>query len=68
MEAEARQKLVDQGKQLKEQLAGLEVELDSMEAALQQEGQKLPNSSHPDVRTPLSTWLEGLRQAFASLS
>jgi hypothetical protein len=52
MEAESRQQLVDQGKELKEKLAELEVELDSLEAALQLEGQKLPNFSHPDVSPP----------------
>lgn len=49
MEPEARQKLVEQGKQLKETLTELEVELDALEVALQVEGQKLPNFSHPDV-------------------
>lgn len=49
MEAERRQVLVDQGKELKEKLAELEVDVDSLEAELQAEGQKLPNLTHPDV-------------------
>ena len=37
------------GKQLKEDLASLEVELNAAEDMLQLEAQKLPNLTHPDV-------------------
>lgn len=50
MEAQRRQELVAQGKELKDRLAKLEVEVDALEAELQAEGQKLPNMTHPDVR------------------
>ena len=49
MEDEKRKELVDQGKQLKDQLAVVEENLDRLEAELQAEGQKLPNLTHPDV-------------------
>ena len=49
MSDEERKQLIDQGKALKEQLAGLEESLGSLEEQLQIEGQKLPNSTHPDV-------------------
>lgn len=41
--------LVAEGKALKEELAGLEAALDLKEVALQQEGQRLPNDTHPEV-------------------
>ncbi len=47
--AEARPALVAQGKALKAQLAELEAQLDAAEAALQREGQRLPNDTHPAV-------------------
>ena len=50
MEDEKRKQLIQQGKQLKEELAKLESVLDRLEAELQIEGQKMPNSTHPDVR------------------
>lgn len=53
MSDEERKQLVDQGKALKEQLAGIEESLTSLEEELQIEGQKLPNSTHPDVRVLL---------------
>ena len=49
MEAAARAELVAQGRQLKEQLSQLEAILDEAEAELQQEAQKLPNLTHPQV-------------------
>ena len=49
LDHDQRQKLVEQGKELKEKLSSVEVKLGSLEAALQEEGQKLPNSTHPDV-------------------
>lgn len=49
LEAEDRQALIDHGKALKEQLESLEASLSSVEAALQHEGRRLPNMTHPDV-------------------
>ncbi len=46
---ESRAELVAKGKALKGQLAELEAELDAAEVALQREGQRLPNSTHPAV-------------------
>ena len=55
MDQEQRQQLVEQGKAIKERLAELEARVDACEAALQREGQKLPNSSHPEVRPSLAS-------------
>ena len=41
--------LVNQGKALKATLAVLEAQVEVAEDALQREGQKLPNLSHPEV-------------------
>ena len=49
MEAQRRAALIEAGRALKEQLAALEAEVEATEAALQSEGQKLPNLSHPEV-------------------
>jgi seryl-tRNA synthetase len=49
LEADARVALIDRGRALKEQLEGLEAALAGVEAALQREGQRLPNMTHPDV-------------------
>ena len=49
MEAQHRAELVQAGRALKEQLTALEAEVEAAEAALQSEGQKLPNLSHPEV-------------------
>lgn len=40
---------MDEGKSLKERLAVLEAQVQEAEDALQREGQKLPNLTHPDV-------------------
>ena len=54
MEQERRQKLVEQGRQLKEALATAEAEVTAVQDRLQREGQRLPNLAHPDVsRLPL---------------
>ena len=50
LDSPARAQLVAQGKQLKEQLSLLEGLLHGKEAELQQEAQKLPNLTHPQVR------------------
>ena len=47
--AEQRSELIEQGKALKEKLAGLEDRLAVLQDALQFEGQKLPNQTHPEV-------------------
>ncbi|GBG71980.1 hypothetical protein CBR_g10918 [Chara braunii] len=44
-----RLELVEQGKLLKDQLAALEAELSKITDDLQREGQKIPNSTHPEV-------------------
>lgn len=44
-----RQKLIDAGKVLKEELASLEVELLNLRDELQREAQCIPNMTHPDV-------------------
>lgn len=49
LDAEQRDAIVQEGKQLKEQLAVLEGELGLMEDRLQLEGQRIPNLTHPDV-------------------
>ena len=49
---EERQALVAAGKQLKEQLAAAEAAAAGAEQALQREGQRLPNLTHPEARGP----------------
>lgn len=49
LEPEERQALIERGKALKDELEGLEAALSSAETALQREGQRLPNLTHPDV-------------------
>lgn len=46
---EERQQLIEKGKQLKEQLDGLEGRLNEIESQLQIEGKRLPNLTHPEV-------------------
>ena len=53
MDPERRQNLIQQGKALKESLAQLEDELESLQDSLQREGQLLPNSAHPSVSVML---------------
>ena len=43
--------MVEAGKQLKEQLVEAEAAAAAAEQALQREGQRLPNLTHPDVST-----------------
>ena len=49
MDPEQRQSLVAQGKALKDSLADIEQEMDSLQESLQREGQLLPNLAHPTV-------------------
>ncbi|HUW42420.1 MAG TPA: serine--tRNA ligase, partial [Rectinemataceae bacterium] len=49
LEAEARQRLIDEGKALKERIAALEAESAALEARLDEEGRKIPNMAHPEA-------------------
>jgi hypothetical protein len=49
LEADARAALIAKGQALKTELEQLESSLSAVEAALQVEGQRLPNLTHPDV-------------------
>ncbi|GAB2283215.1 Serine--tRNA ligase, chloroplastic/mitochondrial [Dionaea muscipula] len=49
LEPSERQKLIEEGKNLKDGLAGLEEELLRITDELQQEAQSIPNMTHPDV-------------------
>ena len=53
LDPERRQSLIQQGKALKESLAQLEDELESLQDSLQREGQRLPNLAHPSVSVML---------------
>ena len=49
LEAEERNALIVEGKQLKEQIAALEEEMKSIDVRLWDEAKKIPNSAHPDA-------------------
>jgi len=49
LEPDARQKLIDEGKALKERIAALEAESAEVEARLEEEGRKIPNMAHPQA-------------------
>ncbi|KAF7816990.1 serine--tRNA ligase, chloroplastic/mitochondrial isoform X1 [Senna tora] len=49
MEQSERQRLIEEGKNLKDRLAALEEELVKLTDELQQEAQSVPNMTHPDV-------------------
>ena len=49
MEKEVRDALIEEGKRIKDELASIEVELNEISEQLQQEAQKIPNDTHPDV-------------------
>ncbi|KAL0025985.1 hypothetical protein WJX77_010596 [Trebouxia sp. C0004] len=49
LDPQRRQSLVQQGKALKQSLAQLEDDLESLQDSLQREGQLLPNLAHPSV-------------------
>lgn len=57
--AEERARLVDEGRRLKEEIAGLEAAYAAADAKLAQEALKLPNLSHPDA--PVAAGDEGNR-------
>jgi seryl-tRNA synthetase len=49
LEADARQKLIDEGKKIKEEIAAVEEALKGAEAELEAEAKKIPNMAHPDA-------------------
>jgi seryl-tRNA synthetase len=49
LEPEARQRLIEEGKALKERIAALEAESAEAEARLDEEGRKIPNMAHPEA-------------------
>ncbi len=49
LESDARAKLIEEGKALKERIAALEAQSAEAEAALDIEGRKIPNMAHPDA-------------------
>jgi seryl-tRNA synthetase len=49
LEPDARQKLIDEGKALKERIALLEARSAEVEARLDEEGRKIPNMAHPSA-------------------
>jgi seryl-tRNA synthetase len=49
LEGDARQKLIDEGKALKERIAALEAESALVEARLDEEARKIPNMAHPQA-------------------
>jgi seryl-tRNA synthetase len=49
LEATIRDKLIAEGKALKERIAGLEKEAEELEARLLEEARKIPNMAHPDA-------------------
>lgn len=49
LDNETRQKLIEDGKSIKEEIASAEAELSKAEAELDIEGRKIPNMAHPDA-------------------
>ncbi len=49
LEQEERQRLIERGRQLKEEIAAHEAELQQVEADLHEAAKKIPNMTHPDV-------------------
>ena len=49
LEPDVRAALIAEGKDFKDQLAAIEGDLNALEVALQVEGQKIPNDTHPEV-------------------
>ena len=47
--AEDRQRLVEEGRKLKEEIAALEVTVSELEVELKREAMKIPNMAHPDA-------------------
>lgn len=49
MEQDARQKLIDEGKKIKEEIAAVEADLEKIEPALEEAARKIPNMCNPAV-------------------
>jgi seryl-tRNA synthetase len=49
LEPDARAALIEEGKKLKEDIAGVEAELAKTEAEMEAEARKIPNMAHPDA-------------------
>ena len=49
LDPETRQKYIDEGKVLKEQIAAEEAKLNEVEAALDEAGRQIPNMAHPET-------------------
>jgi len=49
LEPEERQKLIDRGRELKEEIAGLETEMEHLAANLEAAARAIPNLTHPEV-------------------
>ncbi|MDR2193987.1 MAG: serine--tRNA ligase [Treponema sp.] len=49
LEHEKRTALIEEGKKIKEDIAGVETELTHVEAALEEEARRIPNMAHPDA-------------------
>ncbi len=49
MEADARQKLVDEGKRIKDEISEVEKDLEGVEANLEEAARKIPNMAHLDA-------------------
>jgi seryl-tRNA synthetase len=49
LEADARQALIEEGKQIKESITSAEVEVEAAEKALKAELMRIPNMAHPDA-------------------
>lgn len=49
LEPEVRQKLIEEGKALKEKIAAMEKELSEAETLLDEAGRQIPNMAHPDA-------------------
>ncbi|GHV81379.1 hypothetical protein AGMMS49944_31700 [Spirochaetia bacterium] len=49
LEPDARNKLIEEGKKLKEDIAAAETELGKTEAELDKEGRRIPNMAHPQA-------------------
>jgi seryl-tRNA synthetase len=49
LEADARAKLIEEGKKFKDDIAAAEAELTGVEADLDAEGRRIPNMAHPDA-------------------
>src|SRR5262245_46466186 len=59
-DAGRRQQLVDEGRQLKEQIAAHELELTQVEADIRTEQLRIPNMTHPDA--PVASGADGNRE------